>query len=165
MNRRDLIMSGWRSLLGLGAVAIGIRAAESTAPQNAIMRFNGTSGRVAEASRIVRESGEMWLACRNRLNGRNPVVIAFDDDKCVEARYSLNHWKLSERYLNAEEAEQREACRKHVRFMFNRAPDSAVLPRIGARCPFDYRLRAWIKNGRSREWLPSIDGYKTKISA
>lgn len=171
MNRRELITGAAYSVVGLAAGAVGVQAARPKWPLNTVMTFAPCSWRIETARRMVNESGEMWLATCERSMRRNPILIAFDDDRGVEISRARNHWKLIERTLTSEEIAGRDKCRRDHRLAFYSYNDrkAALLPlpepRIGqAFHNQPYRLRAWIKNGRRPEWQMSIDGYRKPVT-
>lgn len=146
MERRSLL----KSLPALLAIpAFGFKPAEAATKPSPSWRTN-------IAKQIINESGEMWLAARERYLGLNPILVAFDDDRCVEIRRASNRWDLTERVLTTDEATGRDKCREHY------SPAFGAQPRIGQVCSEKpYWLRAWIKNGRSPGWLMSIGGFRS----
>lgn len=160
MNRRTLITSALRAGFGLLAVGTVASAAPDEVSSDAVMTFAPSSWRIETARRMVKESGEMWLAVRERYMGRNPILVGFDDHHGVEITRARNHWKLTERNLTAEEIAERDECREYYRAAFNPWPEfkKAPLPRIGdALEGKSCNLRAWIKNGRKECWSMSIE--------
>ncbi|HEX7334236.1 MAG TPA: hypothetical protein VF290_22210 [Pyrinomonadaceae bacterium] len=142
-NRRAFLSS----IAGLvaGGIACGLPIARaSDLPTNTRMTF-ASSWRTNAAKRIINESGDMWLAVRERSGTKNPILIAFDDEIVIEVRRGDNCWKLNERPLTRSETVERDLCRD-----------------VGWRIPEfqPWKIRAWVKNGRRPEWAMSIESYE-----
>lgn len=167
MNRRDLIKS-LPVLLAIPFVGASPTRADETYAEgisSALMWFGPSTWRKDKAAEILRESGEMWLAVRERHNGRNPVLIAFEDHLAVEIVRDGNLWTLTERPLSDEETASRDQYRRDSRLAFTEYPlhKTALLPRIGQRVFGEtYTVRAWIHNGRYPGWVMSVDGASRK---
>ena len=168
MKRRDLLKSlpALFALPLVGALPTSTQGGQECAvPRNLIVSFAPQTWRKSVASQIIEESGDMWLAARERWNGRNPILIAFDDDIAVEVTRGQNSWKIRERVLTWPEIVERDKCRDHYVYAFSEYPhrDITKRPCVGDRIVSSpYTVRAWIKNGRNTDWNMSVNGLSSQ---
>lgn len=151
MNRRSILCGLLVFAPALAAIAKG----RSGASESSGLKYVGprASGKLAEASRIVDQNGQMWLAARDRRDGRNPVLIAFDEWAVVEATYVANNWRLRERYFMEREVTELQRYKRTLYPIYKREPKlgDPVGPSK------TWTSRGYIKNGRRPDWNMSAE--------
>lgn len=139
MTRRGMIGRGLRACVGLIALAVAPKTAEAIRHRQV-------------ARRMIIESGDWWLTIRDRYVDDGIVVVGFDDGVAVEVRRVRNHWGLAERPLTDIEVRDIQAHKRQLSRVFR------CVPQIGSPVPdCDYKIRAWIKNGRYPGWIMSVE--------
>lgn len=150
MNRRSLLTNG---LKAAGAIAL----AASVRPFSfASRRSDWTQVATAEQSatirRMINEQGKWWRQTRDRENGQNPALIYFGDgNPAFEVSRNSLGWQIKYRELTQPEAKEFD---NYIDSLSRYIP-TKIGDRLGRGS--NYKLRAWIKNGRKPNWNMSVD--------
>lgn len=152
MNRRDILKFGGAAIFTTVGSCVAVRgravAGSAFAPIS--------SERQRILNEMILQSGGMWERYRDRQ--KSPVLVYFGDGPAAELRQDGSRkWQINYRELTKSEADQLDQYYQEV------SPHMGT--RLGDRFhrDSDYRIRAWVLNGRQPEWNCSID-YKGPVT-
>lgn len=155
MNRRTLLTNGLKAA-GAVALAASVRPFASARSSVADWTQVAKAEHVATIHRMIEQQGSWWMDVRDRENGKNPVIVYFDNSSPVFeiSRNSQQRWQVRYRAITDQEAQ--EIAEFHAN---RRWPNNPVGLNVGDRTftDSDYYVRAFIKNGRKPEWNWSVE--------
>lgn len=146
INRRELIKLSARGILGTAGITLGL---------NTVNADSHDASRLRTISRMIKDSGEIWLNARDREHGKQSVLISFGDKDGYEVNRRAGKWIVSPRKFSRIEVAQLE------QYLIK----SPHLPtRIGEEVHQGVYVRAWVKNGRVPHWIMSCDHVKSQVA-
>lgn len=104
--------------------------------------------RLLTIDRMIKQSGSWWNAVREKYPN-DPPVVYFGDGLAYELECNKGDWRVYEREITPTELSEFDEYVKDV--------SRALNPKVGESLFDDYRIRAFIKNGRRPGWNLSIE--------